>query len=83
MNRLIDQIQIELQNKNLLGEVTHICLTPSSLEELSSDFKEEFELEYMDLGRDPSKRDIEEYLNAPILIENRNEGEKYSLLTKI
>jgi len=83
MDRLIDQIQSEIRNKNILGDISYIVLTENSLDELIDDFREEFLVEYMEIGRDPNKSDVQEYLNIPILIEETNDGKKYNLLTKV
>ena len=83
MNRLIDEIQTEIQDKEILSKISHIVLSVESLDELITDFKEEFQLEYSELGREPSKYDVQEYLNVPIILEHMDGEEKYQLLTKI
>ena len=59
MDRLIDQIQLEIRNKDILSKISHIVLSKESLEVLYDDFKEEFAIEYSELGRTPSRRDLE------------------------
>jgi DNA-directed RNA polymerase specialized sigma subunit len=71
---LIDEIQTEIRDKNILSE---------SFDELMNDFKEEFAVEYIELGREPSRSDIQDYLGIPIIVQNVNDEEKYYLLTKI
>lgn len=82
MSRLIDSIQMELSNKNLIGEVRYIVLSTSGYEELLDDFLEEFRLEYMEMGRNPNEHDLKDYFKIPILINGAIE-EKYSLLKEI
>lgn len=85
MGRLIDDIQTDINNKNILFEIEFILLTKASFEELLKDFEEEFEFEYMEIGRSPGKEDVQDYLNIPIIITNSilREEEKYKLLTKV
>lgn len=76
--RLIDEIQslILLEGRSDL----QISLSFEGLAELLKDFNEEFETEYMELGRDADVIDLKEYLNVPILVDS-NAGEKYRILT--
>ena len=83
MNRLIDQIQTEISEKSILYRISHIVLSREGLDELFEDFKEEFIMEYIELGRKPNKDDIRDYLSLPILIQKLSSEEKYYLLTKI
>lgn len=83
MNRLIDQIQSEIKDKNILGEISHICLSKESLKVLIEDFNEEFQVEYKELGRDPTYRDVQEYLNVPILVQTLHGEKQYSLLKEV
>jgi hypothetical protein len=83
MNRLIDEIQSEIKDKNILGEISHICLTDESLQVLIEDFKEEFQVEYEELGRKPTYRDVQEYLNVPIMVQKLNGEKQYSLLKEV
>lgn len=81
-DRLIDQIQFEVTEKNLWGEITHICMSEEGYDELLKDFEEEFTIEYLELGRSPSKNDLQDYLNFPIIIDESVNGEKFKLLAK-
>lgn len=83
MNRLIDQIQMEIQDKSNIYNITHVILSIDAFKELLADFSEEFEIEYKELGRIPSRIDVEEYLNLPIVVDKMSNGAKYNLLTKI
>jgi hypothetical protein len=83
MTRLIDRIQSEIQNNSLITTVRYIILDDSSISELLSDFKEEFEIEYLDLGREPSFLDLQDYLSAKIIKEKLPDGEKYKLLVSV
>ena len=88
--KLIDEIMLEVLNKNLLGDVRILQITNSAYEQLLSDFKEEFEIEYMDMGRDPSFSDLQDHFNLKILItefeengSNSAEEKRYELLKKV
>lgn len=78
--RLIDEIVTELRDKNLLGEITHICLTPDSASELMRDYQEEFESEFIEYGRSATLDDVADYFGLGIVKEQSLNGKKYQLL---
>jgi len=82
-NRLIDEVQSIIIDKNLSYELTHLCITQKGFNQLVADFKEEFRTEYFDLGREASVNDVEEYINLPIVVEEVSNGEEFYVLTKV
>ena len=80
-DRLIDEVVREVLDKSLLEEITHMCITPNSYEELMADYADEFEIELLEVGRESSKEDLEEYLNIKIVIGYIND-KRYELLKK-
>lgn len=83
MNRLMDQIQLELLEKNLLNDVKYIILTKLSYDKLVSEFAEEFEKEYQEMERLPSFDDLQDHLGVKIIKDKLPNGEEYQLLAKI
>lgn len=83
-DRLIDLIFREIHDKDILNEIEYVCFTEKSFKQLMEDFREEFVVEYEELGRDPSKEDVQDYLNLPILIIDFKDDEgEFKLLRKI
>lgn len=81
--KLIDQIMTEIQDKNILNEVMYICLNSAGLDELVKEYRDEFVVEYYEIGREPNKREIEGYFGKKIVIdEGISKNQKYILLTK-
>lgn len=78
--RLIDEIVPTVLEKNIMGDVTHLCMTNTSFQELLNDYSEEFETEFFELGRTPSKSDLQEYLNVKIIIGEVDDGTKFKIL---
>lgn len=79
--RLIDQMLLEITEKNLLGDIMTISISKDGIDELLVDYRQEFEYEIMEMGRDVNIKDVEEYFGMPIVINNfMNGNKKYSLL---
>lgn len=81
--RLIDQITLELLDKNLLGDVAGLNLTREALDELKADYEEEFEAELREVRRKVSVKDLEDHFNLPLVVSALPNGKKYQLLSKI
>jgi len=82
-SRLIDRIQSDIVSKGIAYNITHLCITRKALDELIVDFQEEFYLEYEELGRPASRRDVQEYIKIPIIIDESEGDKEYSLLNKV
>lgn len=67
-DKLIDEVVAEVLDKSLIEEITHLYLTPESLERLISEYAEEFEIELLEVGRKASKQDLEDYFNITISV---------------
>lgn len=82
--KLIDEIISEISTRNLLNEITHICITEPGLEKLKEEYYDEFEIELRDSGRQASLKDLEDYFGKPIVVSTiENEGKEYHLLAKV
>lgn len=81
--RLIDEIFTEIFDKDILGEIVCISVSRDALNELKSDYSEEFKAELLESGRSVSESDIKDHFGKSLLVQEQPDGKKYSLLRQV
>lgn len=81
---MLEDLLMEIMDKNLINDTeTMLYISQSALDVLLEEYKEQFAIEYAEMGKEPSVEDLSEYLNTTILIKEYSNAKEYQLLTQV